>query len=89
MLVIKEWTLKAAIEIGQIVNAPGTFVSRFQEIIAYHCPMKIDTVYMPVPRCETCKHWMAWESGQTGTCVGASGVEDVDKDFGCVKWEAK
>lgn len=59
---------------------------------------------MPVPRCDTCKHWDAYGSygppelgicQQTGNDAKFSSNEsgggevETHNDFGCVQWEAK
>lgn len=58
-------------------------------------------VELPVPRCETCKHWgplvqpaYIWSNCEllsTGSVVSTEGDEIIQTraDFGCVRWEAK
>lgn len=57
-----------------------------------------NTDYMPVPRCDQCRHWDKGNvsvGGNYRTCVEPTiSPEQMDEfmtraDFGCVQWEAK
>ena len=74
----KDWIAKAVEEISDVHPATE---DEMAEIIIKHCPFKIDVNYMPVPRCDSCKHW------NNGVCqrIGIS----PGPDFGCVQWEAR
>lgn len=38
-------------------------------IIERYSPFKPDVAYMPVPRCDGCKHWSRWIEGEpNGSC---------------------
>jgi hypothetical protein len=56
MAAARDWMFDAALE---IVGGCRTVSSKMQTraIIAKHCPMKDDTAYMEVPRCESCRFW--------------------------------
>jgi hypothetical protein len=86
------------------LSGAGLVASELVEIITKHCPFKPNVAYMPVPRCESCKFWKLYESGQykvgeAGECTKNtdSGVwSDCDDytimteaNFGCVQWEAR
>ena len=74
-----------------------TSVYGLAEIIREHCPVKPDMAYMPVPRCETCKHWK--HRGIRNYCENPTlwlrasltfvPPIETEGDFGCVQWEAK
>jgi hypothetical protein len=54
----KDWIFEAAQEISDGID--GGWPSGIADIIRKHFPFKDFTegvAYMPVPRCETCKHW--------------------------------
>lgn len=72
MALVKDWTQEAAIAIAELpftmideVVLPS--VADIQTVIVAHCPMKPDTAYMPVPRCDSCKHWQA-DQQRFGVC---------------------
>lgn len=54
MNVIKDWILEAAEE---IYDGKDSGVRVIVEAISEHCPMTPDVAYMPVPRCDACRHW--------------------------------
>ena len=61
-MIINDWARAAADEIGDEVyetSGPGTGISSDEmvAIITKHCPMLPNVAYMPVPRCDSCKHW--------------------------------
>ena len=101
---VDDWAADAAKEISSEQHGwcdasigEGTIA----EVIVKHCPFKPDVAYMPVPRCDGCKHWAplkepdhTWSDClvlSTGTVVSTEGDEVIQtrKDFGCVQWEAK
>lgn len=71
--------------------------------IAKHLPLKAETAYMEVPRCETCTHWSKRHHHEnSGFCMLPQALNDAapmwtemydyiltNADFGCVAWEAK
>jgi hypothetical protein len=116
-MIVKDWAQEAAKELASYFSfGPGrdSYVTdeqrqrvadSYRTIILKHCPMLPDTAYMPVPRCETCKHWDldTVTSVNTAECtlptmvarVMYDGGEKINfrmrtqHDFGCVRWEAK
>jgi hypothetical protein len=94
MAYVKDWMMEAAEEILRELPRDPWHISEpeVRNIIAKYCPMKPNVAYMPVPRCETCKHWKPVIGVPSeGLCrnVNAGFVILVTPDFGCVKWEAK
>lgn len=59
MAIVKDWILATAEEIGSEVVHDHLIdgIETMRRIIVKHCPMKPDTAYMPVPRCDDCAHW--------------------------------
>lgn len=88
MATIKDWALVAAMD---IYDGRDASVVDIRDVILQHCPFLPDTAYMPVPRCETCRHWDHYEDTPFMDDDGLCGVlgEQTNKDFGCVKWETK
>jgi hypothetical protein len=86
----KNWITDAAREIHD--NRHNS-VGRVITIIAKHSPFKlVDVAYMPVPRCETCAHFIPYPGALLvgGTCIGKDlAGETVNIDFGCVQWKEK
>jgi hypothetical protein len=83
-------------------NVPASEeVDRIRTIIFSHCPLEEGVAYMPVPRCETCKHYEAYPpharypEDTQGSCnnenikIVSDDQFAVRPDFGCVQWEAK
>lgn len=67
MSVVKDWIAEAAREIDQ-----GTGVDNEEftaQVIRERCPFKPDVVYMPVPRCDSCKHWENGTDLSVGACT--------------------
>ena len=73
-----------------------------RKIILKHQPLKPDTAYMEVPRCETCKYWQKDHSYEepSGICLRQESYGKIwsdcgdytimtSGDFGCVQYEAK
>jgi hypothetical protein len=99
----KDWMTEAAKEMhveSALGVRPYLGRERYREIIAKHCPLKPDTAYMPVPRCETCKHWRPYPpnamSRPAGDCASITIYSEQGTrpfgtalDFGCVRWEGK
>jgi len=50
-----DWALAAAQDIGEGSEWDGD--DTIVEKIKKHCPFKPDVAYMPVPRCDGCRHW--------------------------------
>lgn len=90
MAVAKDWALEAAKAIqwfvGYSAGEPAEAIEKLRDIIAKHCPFKPGVAYMPMPRCETCAHWIElpyyW-----GRCNPLA--IETPPDFGCVQWKAK
>lgn len=65
-------------------------------VIREAAPFQPDVAYMPVPRCDQCKHW-GMPLKNVGVCVKQElKVPTIGKmllstsaNFGCVMWEAK
>ena len=96
MTVHKDWMMAAAEEINtkflaKAITTDFTIVT----IIRRHCPFEDGVAYMPVPRCETCKHWFERppvHEVKAGECVALSvgnRTMFTAGDFGCIRWEAK
>ena len=100
MAIVKNWMREAAVEIA----GNGTkywddrLIDQAVDVILKHCPMKPDTAYMEVPRCETCRHFLPWKrlsareplESIRGDCQLFLGkLNGIRNDFGCVQWEAK
>jgi hypothetical protein len=100
-MLVSDWIQDAALEINKLVQDsviqggnqlryPSVPVvpKAYIEIIAKHCPMKPDTAYMEVPRCETCQYLRRAEAhDDRGACDHLQLW--VSTDFGCVAWKAK
>ena len=102
---IMDWALIAAREIVEMVppaDALPTYKAIFvYNIIRTHCPFEPDVAYMPVPRCDSCAHWIpvkhlehtwsACEELSTGRVASTEGDDVIQTraDFGCVQWKAK
>jgi len=106
----KDWVMAAANEIldakaregfdGRYRNAALTEIRLY---IEKHSPFRSDVAYMPVPRCDGCRHWtrgvipVIKKPSCGGTCanpelraiVGEQQTMETAEDFGCVQWEAK
>lgn len=94
----KNWIFKAALEIAaRAEDSPPLRGKTVSAIIEAHCPFKPDVVYMPVPRCDECKHWHGPQKDANGReqCTEPTiSPEQMDEfmtlpNFGCVRWEAK
>lgn len=96
----KDWTTKAAEELtkNSLISAAG-----IRQTIVEHCPLEPGVAYMPVPRCDLCKHWtrgtipVIKKPSRGGVCQNpelqafAEGHQTLEtaEGFGCVQWEAK
>lgn len=97
-MLVKDWKREAADEIADDLRMPE-MVIWMRSVIDRHCPMQDDVVYMPVPRCATCKHWRQFELEDIGECLEAEtctlmavrkGVTlETREEFGCVRWEER
>ena len=70
----KSWIADAAEEIyaASFEHVEAAISSdTVEEIIAKHSPFKVDVAYMPVPRCDSCRHWEP--RGGEGTVVPLTG----------------
>lgn len=98
---LKNWAEEAAM---QIVEAgKWSSVGVIQRIIISCSPFKEDVVYMPVPRCDSCKHWdksghdeegdgsclLMFEHGTTKIWPDYRDGINTKADFGCVQWEKR
>lgn len=96
------WVEEAALEIEEVQDRrlkPASLMV-LEDIIARHAPFKDGVAYMPVPRCDRCKHWKPHTFGPFPTTICAhpepkfeantSGGSSIgtEPDFGCVQWEA-
>jgi hypothetical protein len=62
------------------------------DVIAKHSPFKDNVAYMPVPRCETCVHFVPYPSEKPngGTCIGPTlAGETIPISFGCIEHKDK
>ena len=60
MAKIEDWITAAVSELLQVEHVGQECMitdSDAAEIIRKHCPFNPGVVYMPVPRCATCRHW--------------------------------
>lgn len=83
--------------------APDCDIQRWADIIRKKWPLKEDVAYMPVPRCDGCKHWAldsvyirrigicAMQNSSEGQVSSDCGDYTImtESDFGCVQFEAK
>lgn len=99
MAIREDWVTDAARELAMLHDDEPVLVST-RAVILKHCPFEPDVAYMPVPRCDGCRHWDPSPpnaySRPSGVCkVVAIYTErgrlplGTAEDFGCVRWEAK
>jgi hypothetical protein len=88
---MKDWMQAAAEEIGSEVVHDHLIdgIKTIRMIISKHSPFEPDTAYMPVPRCETCKHLDGIYCEVLQSVPSGSRIPSEIKQFGCVRWEAK
>ena len=84
---MKDWTAEAAREIDEMGSSDES-AGWVRDMIIKHCPFKPDVAYMPVPRCDSCKHWTPHGNGY-GDCPTVQNDHGTSADFGCTQWEAK
>lgn len=106
MTTTKDWTIGLARAIHfifdlKMVAPQDTSIPRLSLVIKEHCPFRPDVMYIPVPRCDSCKHWLQTTGDSTGECLRpyeqlttklwASMYDRIhtQPDFGCVQWETK
>ncbi len=91
-----DWATKLAEEIFDATGCDTSFESArpwLLKIIDAHS-------LMPVPRCETCAHWLKREMYTAGFCDFAADGDSkmfaelydavlTEPDFGCVQWKKK
>ena len=96
-----DWLTKAAREIA--ASPHDLDEDEVRAVIVTHVPFQLDVAYMPVPRCDQCKHWKDAEdtNDNIGTCTRewrpdalmwvAGGDTDFRTmaNFGCVQWEPR
>lgn len=102
----EDWITEAAKEISHETGLvpPGKMeVDEVIEILHRHSPFKDGVAYMPVPRCNGCRHWNKDNSyvDSTGECGLQNSPEGkvssdcgdytiyTTGDFGCVQFETK
>ena len=96
--VLKNWAEEAAMRIAECPYDVG--VNEMQLIITEAAPFKPDVAYMPVPRCESCRHWdnIGGTNRFHGWCrlaqhdpysMAAFTSMVTHADFGCVAWRMK
>lgn len=99
-MIKKDWVLETCNDIIEHVRS-GTGPLRISaldicDIITKHCPSTPGVAYMPVPRCDGCKHWdPAPRALPDGICRNTSGIWFTGGEpylmtapgFGCIKWE--
>lgn len=98
-MIVKDWAQTAARAIAEQTGYGNDAAdSWMRDIILKHCSLKPDTAYMPVPRCDSCRHWQLDLNYKepSGRCDAAKVWSDcgdytimTSRDFGCVQWEAK
>lgn len=107
-MIPKDWSREAAREVARVTSRDQVYeedpqrVAYFQSIIEAHCPLKRDVAYMPVPRCDGCRHWSQYKSpyfedqgacqlgrAEQGKLWADEGAVNTFADFGCAQWEAK
>lgn len=88
MVVVKNWITEAASEIADTYGKhPITDTDGYAQIIEKHCPFKRDMAYMPVPRCDQCKHGYYIEEHARVHCERMD--RRFDPDFRCVWFDAE
>lgn len=85
-MIVSHWIRDAAREISPVSLLS---VDGIMDVIRKHFPFEEGVLYMPVPRCETCKHCKLDKINdpELGICLVLNKVVRID--FGCVKWETK
>lgn len=104
---VKDWATEAAEAINSVFDGRHLQnpVLTARTIILNHSPFKPDVVYMPVPRCDGCRHWKPQHvTSPLGDCSKIHTSERVQvgnslaqimvplptlPSFGCVMWEAR
>lgn len=93
----KRWALEVAEKLAEW-GSPEDIDDR-AKLIEEMCPFEPDVVYMPVPRCDQCKHWERIDE----SCGDCNLPEDINSkvwatmydgihtspDFGCVEFEER
>jgi hypothetical protein len=85
---------------GHTIVTDDPKLGRWMRAEDVNAMFEVGVAYMPVPRCETCKHWGPFTDGSGAkecrkvhaldTKIRAAYEElMVADDFGCVQWEAK
>ena len=109
-----DWTEDAACEIAKALSTSRplpkdgdgepdlSIVVWTREVIRRHMPFKVDTLYMPVPRCGSCALWKPrpddrYVGVEAGECTAEGGPWSDCNDytiltaetFGCVQWKER
>lgn len=74
----KDWIAEAAEEIW--TNTEGASRLDIIESIRRYSPFAPNVAYMPVPRCDGCRHWDAHGDKRTGDCSRFS-PQDVTRQL--------
>lgn len=77
MTVVQEWMFRAAQDIVESLRINPDSIPIIHNFIRARSPFKQDTVYMEVPRCENCVHWMKKPDLQLGLC-GKTIYDDIE-----------
>lgn len=98
MAIVKDWIEEVArdlVEGGADIESLGEFTVSLSAAIAKHSPFKADVAYMPVPRCDGCRHWASDSGACTFIRIDAPKMPRgsllllTTADFGCVRWKTK
>ncbi len=66
--IVQDWMFKAAAEIAKACRMDEGAGPNIHTIIRSYSPFKQDVAYMPVPRCDSCRHWQKNPKFAIGTC---------------------
>ncbi len=83
--------------------AQRTIFNNVRAAIEKECPFQKDVAYMPVPRCDSCAHWMkpilpviygecrklSYQEFPQPCSTDEDNCFQTIADFGCVEWEAR
>lgn len=91
MAIGKTWIADAVDEIDELIGNVHLDEGHIAEVIAKHCPFQPDVAYMPVPRCDGCRHWETLDHMPNVDHKAVCGLllRLTSQDFGCTAWEAK
>jgi hypothetical protein len=98
MSTANDWIADAVNEVIEGGDARQLLREYLLSALRKHSPFKPDVVYMPVPRCDQCRHWRQaiQPTAGFGVCERIDIPENPEiaelptpADFGCVLIEAK